>query len=210
SGRRWRSYDELSRFVRKVEDGIAKNHQLISWQGFDLEVQGDIQDHLRDLKAAIEQRRWPRPLVSYAQVHDLSAYSSRVASIGIDNPYYSPYIAEKKVGEGWFPENVLPVIVYQPEGETESVAVPVNKAALAELQRAAQTAKAEGRTQVQVPWLPKPMPLQEAEHIGRTFTEGFDDIRGGSFKADEEGSSETEHRRRKKTLVVRDNIQTVD
>src|SRR5439155_17674823 len=54
---RWLSDDELSRFVRKVEDGIAKNHQLISWQGFDLEVQGDIQDHLRDLKAAIEQRR---------------------------------------------------------------------------------------------------------------------------------------------------------
>jgi hypothetical protein len=51
-------------------------------------------------------------MVTYAQVHDLSAYSSRIEGIGVEKPYYSPYIAKKKDDDGWFPENVLPLIGY--------------------------------------------------------------------------------------------------
>src|SRR5437867_9097876 len=132
----WLSDSEVVEFVRKVEGGLAKNYQLVSWRGFDLEVQGDIHDHLNALKAACEHRQRPPMLVSHAQVHDLSAYSSRVEAIGIEKPYYSPYIAKKKDDEGWFPENVLPLIVFTPDGETESVAIPANEHALHELRLA--------------------------------------------------------------------------
>ena len=38
-------------------------------------------------------------LVTHAEVHDLSGYSSRVEGIGVEKPYYSPYIAKKQEGD---------------------------------------------------------------------------------------------------------------
>ncbi len=49
----------------------------------------------------------PQILVNYAQVYDLSRYSARIEDIGVEKPYYSPYIAKKNDDEGWFPDNIL-------------------------------------------------------------------------------------------------------
>jgi SNF2-related domain/Restriction endonuclease/Helicase conserved C-terminal domain len=206
----WLDDNDLVEFVFKLEVGISRNYQLISWHGYDLEVQGDISQHLNALKGAIEERRRPPVLVSYAEVHDLSAYSSRVESIGVEKAYYSPYIARKKDDEGWFPENVLPVIVYQPDGEKEAVAIPANMEAIADLQLAAQRARAEGKVQVEVSWLPKPMPLEEAEDIGRTFEHAFEDIRRGAFDPGMQEVARKDPLGTKKHLILRANIQSLD
>lgn len=202
----WLSDDELAGFVRKLETSLARGFQLLGWQGYDFELQGEAPTYLETLKGALEERRKPPTLVSYAQVHDLSTYSSRIEGIGVEKPYYSPYIAKKKNDEGWFPDNVVPVVAYTPEGEKEPVATPVTKVALSELQAAAKCARELGTSTVRVPWLPTPIALAEAEDIVSTFGKVFDDIHADRFKPE----TNREKLGARKTLMLRANIQAVE
>lgn len=206
----WLSDDQLGDFIRRLESALEREFQLLAWNGYDLELQGDATSHLAELRDAQATRQAPGQLVTYAQVHDLSMYSSRVEGIGIEKPYYSPYIAKKKEGEGWFPENILPLISYTREGETEPQAVPATKAALEQLEKAVQKAEEIGKLDVELPWLPSPMPLSEAKSISETFKEVFADAGKPGFDPDAIKAKREEKLGAKKTLILRSNIQSVD
>lgn len=206
----WLTDESLAKFVARLETSLSKGFQLLGWNGYDLELQGETPSYLAELKTALEQRCKPASMVSYAQVHDLSAYSSRIEGIGVEKPYYSPYIAKKKDDEGWFPENVLPLIAYTPEGDTEPVAVPVTKDALEKLKQAITKAEAAGQETIEVPWLPKPIPVDEAKHIAGTFDEVQDEIKHKKFDPERKAAERKEKIGAKKTLILRSNIQAVD
>jgi superfamily II DNA or RNA helicase len=201
----WLTDPELDAFIRVLHKSLAKGLQLVFWQGAELEVQGDTARHLEELKTAAEARRKGRVLVRYEQVYDLSGYSRRIEGVGVEKSYYSPYIAKKSEDEGWFPENVTPVIVYTPDGEKEPVVVPVDDKSLGELRAAAETAKGQGKDTVQVPWLPKPMTLAEALHLTSTFEEVAHDVKKNQFDPKKKPAAV----RAKKSLVLRANIDSV-
>jgi Holliday junction resolvase len=200
----------LGDFIDRLKRALDRNFQLLGWQGYDLEIQGDTPRYLDELRAALDARSRPRPLVTYAQVHDLSAYSSRIEGIGVEKPYYSPYIAKKKDDDGWFPENVMPVIGYVPEGETEPVAVPVTKDSLEQLRRAAEEARTAGKDTIDVHWLPTPIAVTEAERIIQTFDRVFIDVEKQRFDPDKSTTGQRETLGAKKSLILRANIQAVD
>lgn len=206
----WLTDDELAKFVARLEVSVSKGFQLLGWNGYDLELQGETPNHLAELREVLEQRRKPGAMVSYAQVHDLSAYSTRIEGIGVEKPYYSPYIAKKKDDEGWFPENVLPLIAYTPEGDSEPVAVPATKDALDQLRKAVEKAEAACKETVEVPWLPKPMPVEEAKDIVGTFDEVLDEVTHKKFDPERKAEERKQKLGSKKTLILRSNIQTLD
>lgn len=202
-------FDDISvkNFIARVERALKNGLQLVFWEGHEFELLGDSEEQLNLLRAAYEQRTQPPTLVTYSKIHDLSSYSSRIEGVGIEKPYYSPYIAKRKEDEGWFPENVLPVVAYTPDGEPEPLAVAVSEALLGELKKAAADAAATGNDAVSLGWLPKPMPLAEAQKITRTFDEVLSDVKNKTFDPDKGGRQKPE---RKKTLVLRANIDNVD
>jgi superfamily II DNA or RNA helicase len=206
----WLTNKELADFTVRLANALTRGFQLLGWQGYDLEMQGDTPRHLDELRAALQERSRPPTLVTYAQVHDLSAYSSRIEAIGVETPYYSPYIAKKKDEDGWFPENVVPVIAYVPEGDTEPVAVPASKDALERLHAAVQEARAAGKSSVEVPWLPKPIAIDEAEHISRTFHEVLTEINERRFDPEQSPAARKETLGPRKSLILRANIQALD
>jgi len=206
----WLTDRELSDFTGRLENALARGFQLLGSQGYDFEVQGDTPRHLDELRAALQERSRPPTLVTYAQVHDLSAYSSRIEGIGVEKPYYSPYIAKKKDDDGWFPENVLPVIAYVPEGDTEPVAVPATKDALERLRTATAEARTAGGDSVEVPWLPKPIPVAEAEDITKTFDDVLTEVKERRFDPEKFATERRERLGAKKSLILRANIQAVD
>ena len=203
----WLSNRDLGEFTGRLETALARGFQLLGWHGYDFELQGDSPRHLEELRTALEVRSRPPTLVTYAQVHDLRTYSSRIEGIGVEKPYYSPYIAKKKDEDGWFPENVLPVIAYVPEGDTEPVAVPATKDALERLKTAAMEARAAGKDEVEVPWLPKPITLAEAEDITRTFDDVLTEVKERRFDPDKHAADRKEKLGAKKSLILRANIQ---
>src|SRR6516165_8483036 len=102
--------DELNHFIDEIESALSVNRQLCGWQGYDFELLGETHGELDLLKQAFKARREPRVLVSYASIYDLSLYSSRIEDIGTEKVFYSPFIARKNDDEGWFPDNIVPVI----------------------------------------------------------------------------------------------------
>lgn len=206
----WLNDDELAKFVARLEASLSKGFQLLGWNGYDLELQGDTQSYLAELQTALGQRRKPELIVSYAQIHDLGAYSSRIEGIGVEKPYYSPYIAKKKDDEGWFPENVLPLIAYTPEGNTEPVAVPATKDALEKLREAITMAESVGQDTLEVAWLPKPIPVNEAKGIVDVFDEVLDEVKCKTFDPERKTTERREKLGATKTLILRSNIQAVD
>lgn len=206
----WLADEELAKFIAKLDVSLAKGFQLLGWNGYDLELQGETPNYLSELQDALKQRLKPVAMVSYVQVHDLSAYSARIEGIGVEKPYYSPYIAKKEDSEGWFPDNVLPLIAYTPEGDTEPVAVPATKDALSRLREAVGNAEATGQDTVEVSWLPKPMLLKEAKNIVGTFDEVLEEVKTSAFDPERTGPEQKEKLSARKTLILRANIQTVD
>lgn len=210
SEERWLTDDENADFIGRIERGIARNHQLVSWQGFEFEIPGEIKGYLDTLKLALATRRRPRVLVSHAEVHDLSLYSSRIEGIGVERPYYSPYIAKRQDDAGWFPENVLPVVSYRADDETEPIAIPTDTVALRELQEAAIEARAEGKLHISVSWLPTPIALTEVDVICKTFSAVLDDLQTAGMESQSKARWDTVIAVAKKTLVLRPNIEGVD
>lgn len=203
----WLDDAELKEFVAALERNITAGHQLLAWKGFDFELQGDAQRHLDALQSALEQREKPAVVVSYSSVHDLSSYSSRIAAIGIEKPYCSPYIAKKDEEKGWFPENVAPFVNIE-DSSGRSTGIPIDQGRLSDLERAIRDAEVAGQGDCVVPWLPKPIPTGEAKGIVDTFRRVFEDVVSGTFDPKPSGSREP--RAASKTLILRANIQTVD
>lgn len=207
---RWFTDDDLSLFVRKLETSLKRGFQLLGWEGYDFELQGDAREHLQMLTAVLNERSKPPAMVTYAQVHDLSIYSSRIDSIGIEKPYYSPYIVKRKEGNGWFPENVIPIIAYTPKGDSEPVAVPVTQESLEQLEKAANEARITGQDVVKVTWLPEPMPLSEAAGIVDTFKEVLGEVRECKFDPEKRTTVNYEKSITRKGLILRANIQSLE
>jgi Holliday junction resolvase len=208
----WLTDEDLEKFTKRLELSLSKGFQLMGWNGYDLELQGESQGYLEDLRAALEQQQKPASLVTYAQVHDLSGYSSRIEGIGIEKPYYSPYIGKKKDDEGWFPDNVLPVIAYTPENSTEPVAVPATLAVREQLHEALAEAKSSGQNEILLPGLPKPMSVSEGENIAQVFDEILQKVNRGIFAPGKITTTlqAQEKLGKKKTLILRANIEALD
>jgi SNF2-related domain/Restriction endonuclease/Helicase conserved C-terminal domain len=210
SKKHWLDDNDLSMFVSALSRSLALGHQLLAWQGYDLALQGDSEQHLKELSAALAQRRAPPTLVSYAQVHDLGGYSTRIESIGVEKPYHSPYIAKKDESEGWFPENILPVIVYQSKDGSEPVAVPTSKMAIEKLKSDVQEADAKGVSKLDVAWLKDPISLSDAKEIVSTFENLFSDLESGKQVDPENQRKRRSEQATKKQLVLRANIQALE
>ncbi|MCU0755166.1 MAG: SNF2-related protein [Xanthomonadales bacterium] len=206
----WLDDPTLAKFVAKFKAALARGFPLLGWEGYDFELQGDAAEHLAALQEALAERQRPPVLIRYADVHDLSHYAARVLEIGIEQPYYSPYIAKKEAGDGWFPENLVPVIAWTPEGETETRAIPATPALLAQIQQSAEAARAAGLGEISCPGLPTPMSVAEAERISGTFAEAFEDAARGEFDPDRPQQIAPGAGGRRKTPVLLPNIAQVD
>lgn len=171
----------LAGFVAALKNALARGFPLLGWEGYDFELQGDAPEHLATLQQALEERRQPPVLIRYADVHDLTHYAARVQEIGIEKPYYSPYIAKKDPGEPWFPDNIVPVITWTPESDTEARGIPATPALLEQIRLKAADAKAAGQTDFTCPGLPAPMSVREAERLTGTFAEAFEDAARGQL-----------------------------
>ena len=208
----WLKDEELGEFISELEAAIVGHHPLLGWNGYDLEIQGDSSTHLTELQAALEQRKSPPPVISWEQVYDLSAYSERIEGIGEEEPYYSPYIAKKKDDGPWFPENVDPYVVLTPKDGTDPILIPVGDKFLKQLKALLEQAKAEGRETFEVPGLPQPISVADADDITKTFIRIDSVIESGEFKPEKDLPPRNENltRRPRKTLILRSNIQSLD
>lgn len=201
--------DELDDFIKGLNRAIAKNRQLYAWEGYEFELLGDTSDQLMALTDALGERRKPRILVRYSDIYDLSAYTDRVEDIGTDKPYYSPYIAKK--GDEWWPENLVNMVVYTPDGDADPVAVPLSDDVHDQLKAKVDEAQATGKTSVELPGLPKPIPLNDAKDLVNVFAKARRDAQKNHDDGIKGRDEEPRVKAAKgKQLLIKSNIEAVD
>lgn len=202
---------DIAEFIAHVQKAIHGKHQLCLWEGWEFELTGDVECELATLREALDARRRPRVLVSYAKIYDLSNYTARVEDIGKEQRYYSPFIA-KPDSEPWAPETVQAGIVYTPPGATEPVAVPLTPSHLKELHQKLKDAATAGKDVIDWPAVaPSPIPVQEARDILDAIEAARSDIKQGHFQGDVPRKPEPgAQSRRPPSLIIKANIQSVD
>ena len=200
---------ELQEFIRLVRERLTEGMQLCGWEGYDFELMGDTDQQIAILEKALAEREKPRPLVKYADIYDLKRYTERIGEIGLDKQYYSPFIAKKSEDEGWFPENVVPVIAWTPTGASVPIAVPLTDDLRVQIEAKTAEARLRGHGEINIKGLDQPIPIKEAEIILDTFRKVLDDVKNGDFDPTAAEPAD-KARRTRPGLVIRANIHSVD
>lgn len=209
----FRSDDELEQFIVTTEERLKNGMQINSWRDYEFELLGDTPLELQTLREALQARRRGFVQISCEQVYDLSLYSSRVEDIGMQKPFYSPYIAKKDTGDGWFPENMIPIIVWTPDDGGEPVAVPLTPNLEKVIKQKLDKAVQAGAKQIEIPSFPRPIPVDEAQTLLKAFN-AFRDIppdEPPKMPGDKDQSiSSLCVGKKPPTLVIKANIEGVD
>ena len=198
---------ELDRFLKKLQARIDAGAQCVPWEGFDLELLGDAGDQAEALRGAL--RDWQHPSrVAASDIFNLAMYSDRVGGFGVEKPYYSPFIAKKADGAGWFAENVDMGLFYTPEGGGEPLALALDERNLNAFRKELEKAVEERRETFTFPGLPKPIPVEAAQDLAATIGRVRDEVERGSF--DPEKAPRGPAPLARKGLVVKSNVDTLD
>jgi len=197
---------ELKQFVDKLGAKIKRGAQCCLWKGYELELLGDSPDQLTLLRRTLDELSAPLT-IKIEELFDLSRYSDAIAGFGVEKPCYSPFIARKDQGEGWFPENRIDVVMYTPDGAAEPIALTLGEETLTSLAVEVQQAQACGDETISLPGCPKPIKVSDAENLVNTFRKAHQDMANGAFEA-----SAVQHvnlPKETKKLVLKANVEQV-
>ncbi len=196
---------DIQAFVAALEQRLQKGLQLLSWQEFEFELDGDAPRHLADLKAALTARANPT-LIRHDRVYDLSSYYDRILGIGEAQPFLSAYIVKKSDEEGWFQKNLLAVLKFRPHNTTEEVTFPLSSDGLPEIATAIAEAKQDGCATVKLPGCPTELPLDEVDAAVAAFEAALNQPPPPEPIAPEQEPQS----RSRPTLLIKSNIDALD
>lgn len=198
---------DIEEFVSKLETRIASSAQCCPWQGYDLEILGDTPHQARVLREALQELASPSRVMA-SEIFDLSKYSNRIEGFGVEKSYYSPFIARKSDGSGWFPENVDFGLCYTPEGGGETVAVVLNEDSLVAFREAVRKAHDEKREAFDFPGCPKPVPVEWANTALDAIENARTEVANREF--DPRTTSTKTKVSERRGLVVKPNVDSLD
>lgn len=206
----FKNKDDLRVFIQGLEDRLSKGMEGYAWEGWDLDLLGDAENHLKILRDALAEWSRPRILVRLTDLYDLSHYSGRIQEVGQEKPYYSPYICRQKEDEGWYPDNVDLGIFWTPEGRSEAIGIKIPLHDIEEIKGRITKAKEDKRGAIVIPGVPSEVTTEEAEELIRRLEEAYKDTKGHSFP-----DPQKDHRRentppRGRSLVIKPNVERVD
>jgi hypothetical protein len=197
---------ELEKFIAKLEGRMGREAQCCPWQGYELEILGDTSDQVAILRDALHAWR-AQGRYKPSEIFDLSLYSERVEGFGQEKPYFSPFIAREREGDGWFPDNVIFGLQYTPEGSEKPVALSLSEEAFQQFKQALQRAKDEHQTDFTLPGFPKPVAVAQAEAMLTIFKQTQREIAAHKFNPEKESVRRAP---RRNGLVVKSNVEKVD
>ena len=178
--------DFISRFERRIQGGF----QCLVWEGYELEILGDAEYQLANLKLILSE--WLPTLhicIAYADIFDLGRYSGRVEGFGVEKKYVSPFIARKSDEEGWVPSNVEFGLVFTPDDSPTPVNLQLSKNDRQSIQEAIDQAEQQGLDAIGIPGVDKPVTVTEAKQILEVNQTAENQVQKGEFTADQPKAS---------------------
>jgi hypothetical protein len=195
--------EALGRFVEHFARRVQKGHQCFIWEGYELEILGDVEQQLAELSALLNEWRKPAVTLRYEEVFDLGRYSDRIEGFGTETTYVSPFIARQDEEAGWIPDNVVFGVLFTPEGQDTPVGVVLDAEDQAALRQAVDQAAQAGLATVNIPGVDHPVNLAEARRLIEMLETTQAQVQQGAFDPDQRNPT---HR----SLILKSNIHTVD
>ncbi|USE77560.1 SNF2-related protein [Cupriavidus gilardii] len=206
----WLDDARLSSFVQALDRARSMRYQLLAWDGFDLVLDGNAENHLADLRDALARRQTPPPLVSYEQVHNLAGYSARIEGIGVEKPYNSPYIEKKNDGSSWFPDNVRANWTIPRSDGGTPMDVSLSREQVRRLKAELAEAELAGKAEIVSAVLPGRVAVDDAKKLVQASEQAFEDFSTGKTPDGATWDKVNNHLGPKKQLVLRANIQVLE
>lgn len=204
--RMFASDQEAEEFTTALEHRLKNELQLLAWQEFEFELDGDAPRHVAELRAALDTRNKPPVSIHHDRVFDLTVYYDRVVGIGESQPFISAYIVKKSDEAGWFPSNLHAVLRFRPPGSVDDVSLPVTPESLPELVVAVAAAKEAGSPSIQLPGCAEALPIDEVE----AALTAFDSALKSPGPRRSEPVSQVGPARARPTLLIKGNIDAVE
>jgi hypothetical protein len=195
--------EQVRAFTDKVCQHLERRLQLCAWGEYEFELDGDSALHCEALLRAIESAT-PQ-IITHGQVYDLSGYSDRVEGIGREKAFFAPYVAKKSDDQGWFPENLVPLIGWDDPDSGETQVLPLTEDLKRELESALYKAREAHSSEITLAGCPIPMPVANAEKLLATFKHVEREARAGDFTPEKPPRFG-----KKPTLILKANIDHVD
>lgn len=192
----WLEDHKLRSFMTKLRAAINQNFQLLAWDGYDLEILGNAEDHLNLLEQEIRKRDDKRIIVSYSNIHDLSSYSQRIEGIGIEKPINSPHIKKEDEENEWFPP------VNQPCKDTEEKIQELNQLIL--------EAEQNGESTINLNGINDPITLDDAKHLRDSYVESLSNLSPNDTPNQNQDEQKLSPAKQRATLILRSNIENLD
>ena len=196
---------ELLGFVDRLARRADQGSQCCFWEGHELEIEGDTAGHLAQLSAW--HRAWSQPqLWTAGELFDLTNYSARIESIGVERPFVVPVIA-KPLGAGdWFSGDVATGIQVENLKTGQPTLVPIRFDEVPALQAAVEAAAAAGAQVVPMPGLLDPVPVADARAALAALALANEQLRAKTF-APPQAPRPPDARKR---LVLKRNLEDID
>lgn len=156
----------LLAFAKKLGKAAQAGEPCFNWAGRDLDLRGNTVEQLAKL-SGLAADCWlsAQPGLDAAEVLDLSRYSARIVGIDVYKPVYSPFIQKTENGGSWLPEEVQPIITWQPPGAAAPVHFTISSAQLYELRAKLQASESRGEDALEMPDWPGPVGVADAHAI---------------------------------------------
>ena len=196
---------DLSRFLGRLRRRIDQGAQCCFWTGHELEIEGDTAGHLAQLEAW--HRAWSQPqLWTAAELFDLSNYSPRVESFGLERPFVVPVVAKPPGAGDWFDGEVAAGVRVLDPVTGATTLVPIHFDEIPSLQAAVAAAESAGDVAVALPGLQRPVPITDAKNALAALALAHAQIKSQVFAPDQPASEA----RPRKRLVLKRNLEDID
>lgn len=197
---------DLQRFVERLRRRLEQGSQCCFWEGHELEIEGDTPEHLIRLDGWL--RAWQQPALWTAEeVFDLSKYSPRIESIGVEQPFVVPVVAKPPGTPSWFEPDVTAGLQVQNPVDGSSTLVPIRFDEVSSLQAAVARAEAAGEVGVHLPGLVQPVPVSDARDALIALAKAQAQIAAKTFDPSEPTGKLSSA---KKRLVLKRNLDEID
>lgn len=196
----------LQRFVDRLARRINAGSQCCFWEGHELEIEGDTAGHLAQLEGWL--RAWGQPaLWTAAELFDLSQYSPRVESIGVEKPFIVPVIAKPPGSGDWFDGPVVTGLRVEHPDDGSVTLVPIRFEDVPSLLAAVAAAESAGASTVPLPGLRSPVPIVDARQALDALARAQAQIAAKTFNPPAGPAKPADGRKR---LVLKRNLEDID
>ncbi|MCD2451121.1 DEAD/DEAH box helicase [Methylicorpusculum oleiharenae] len=195
---------KLESFIKRFERHIQEGFQCIAWEGYELEILGDAEYQLANLKLLLSE--WmpaPHISVAYADIFNLGRYSERIEGIGVEKNYVSPFIARKADENGWVPSNVEFGLAFMPENSAIPINIQLSDSDRKSIQETIDQAEQQQLDVISIPGIDKPVSVAEAKQILEVIQTTEEQIRKGEFSTKQQKAPS-------QSLLLKSNIYAVD